>query len=267
MFKSCWRQVLTYIQKAKNGFRKIYGEESSFTAGEKVICTIQAMAVAAFLGLFFYRSFTAVFFMIPTGIVYLALLEKKKKSEKRQRLRNEFKDAILSVAANLRAGYAVENAFRETLQEMKLLHGSEAMIYREFYKIMQGISNGISIETLMRQFAKRTEIAEIQEFADVFALAKRSGGNLTEIIHETAMMIGEKIDVEKEIQVLIAAKRLEQNIMSVIPFAIVLYVGVTSKGYFDVLYTTSAGRVIMTVCLGVYGAAYIIGKKIIEIQV
>ena len=66
---------------------------------------------------------------------------------------------------------------------------------------------------------------------------------------------------------MIAAKRLEQNIMSVIPFAIVLYVGVTSKGYFDVLYTTSAGRVIMTVCLGVYGAAYIIGKKIIEIQV
>ena len=119
----------------------------------------------------------------------------------------------------------------------------------------------------MGQFAERTDLAEIQEFADIFAIARRSGGNLTEIIYETAATISEKIDVEKEIQVLTSAKRLEQNIMSVVPFAIILYVSVTSEGYFDVLYTTAVGRIVMTGCFAVYATAYMLGVKITKIQV
>lgn len=260
MLQNCRRQALVWC-------RKIYGKDSGFTGREKVYCTIQAIGVTVLLGLFFYRSWTAVFLMTPAGIFYLTLLAGKKEKERRERLRSEFKEAILSVAANLRAGYAVENAFRETLQEMKTLYGSESIIYREIYKIVQGLTNRVSIETLMGQFAKRTKLAEIQEFADIFVIAKRSGGNLAEIIYETAATISEKIDVEKEIQVLIAAKKLEQNIMSVVPFVIIFYVSMTSAGYFDVLYTTPAGRIIMTGCLVAYMAAYLLGRKITEIQV
>lgn len=248
-------------------YRNLYGEESSLTKREKASCSVQAVMVTILFGTFFYRSITASFFMTPAGLYFLTMSGRRKEKEKRQRLRNEFKEAILSVAANLRAGYAVENAFRETLQEMKMLYGKETVIYQELYKIVQGLANQISIETLMGQFAKRAKLSEIQEFADIFAIAKKSGGNLTEIIYETAGTISEKIAVEKEIQVLTAAKRLEQNVMSMIPFAIVLYVGTTSPGYFDVLYTTVSGKAVMTVCLGIYMAAYMLGVKITEIQV
>lgn len=248
-------------------YKNFYGKEGVLTKREKVRCTASAAAVTILLGMFFYRSFAAVCLMLPIGICFLRLLVKRKEKEKKQRLRNEFKDAILSVAANLRAGYAVENAFRETLQEMKMLYGKETAIYRELYRIVQGLTNRISIETLMGEFANRTKLTEIQEFADIFAIAKRSGGNLTEIIDETAEIIGEKIETEKEIQVLTAAKRLEQNVMSLVPFGIILYVSVTSEGYFNVLYNTAAGRMVMTVCLGIYGAAYLLGVKITEIQV
>lgn len=260
MLQNCRRQ-------ASNWYRKIYGKGNGLTGREKAVCSIQAVIAAIILSIFFYRSFAAVILMAPVGLYYLTLLVGKKEQEKRECLRSEFKEAILSIAANLRAGYAVENAFRETLQELKMLYGAEAAIYREFYKIVQGLANQISIETLMKQFAERTGIPEVREFADVFAIAKKSAGNLTEIIEETAETISEKIDVEREVQVLTAAKRLEQNIMSVIPFAIILYVSITSAGYFDVLYETAGGRAIMTVCFGVYAAAYLLGKKISEIQV
>lgn len=260
MWQNCRRRVFRWC-------RKIYGSESSFARGDKISATLQAVGVTVFFGLFFYKSFKAIPFMLPVGIFYLTALEKRTEKRKKEQLRNEFKDAILSVAANLRAGYAVENAFRETLQEMKMLHGKDSPIHQEFYKIVQGLANGISIETLTEQFARRTGMEEIQEFADVFYIAKRSSGNLTEIIYETAGMIGEKIEVEKEIQVLISAKRLEQNIMSVIPFVIICYVSIASGGYFDPLYTTAAGRAVMTVCLVVYVTAYMAGMKITQIQV
>lgn len=260
MLQNCRRQAL-------NWYRNLYGKESSLTRKEKISCSVRAVMVTILFGIFFYKTLAACFFMIPVGLCYLTLSGRRKEKEKRQRLRNEFKEAILSVAANLRAGYAVENAFRETLQEIKALYGKDAVIYHELYKIVQGLANQISIEILMGQFAKRTKLSEIQEFAEIFAIAKRSGGNLTAIIYETAGIIGEKIEVEKEIQVLTAAKRLEQNVMSMIPFAIVLYVGATSPGYFDVLYSTAAGRAVMTVCLGIYAAAYMLGGKITEIRV
>lgn len=260
MWQNCRRLAFRW-------YRKVYWTESSLTKGEKVSAALQAAGVMVFLGLFFYKSLKAVPFMLPAGAFYLAMLAKKKEERKKERLRNEFKDAILSIAANLRAGYAVENAFRETLQEMKILYGKDALIYQEFYKIVQGLANGISVEALMGQFAQRSGMEEIREFADVFYIAKKSSGNLTEIIYETAGMLGEKIEVEKEVQVLISAKRLEQNIMSVVPFAIICYVSIASGGYFDPLYTTSAGRAVMTACLVIYASAYMLGRKITQIQV
>lgn len=267
MSQNCRRRVLCDKGRIRRWYEKVYGEKSSFTRRDKVVCSIRATGVTVFLAIFFYRSLLMTLLMIPAGLFYLMLLEEKKEKETKQRLREEFKEAILSVAANLRAGYAVENAFREALQEMRTLYGTESGIYRELYKIVQGLANRISMEALLEKFAESWKITEIQEFADIFAIAKRGGGNLTEIIYETAGTISEKIDVEREIQVLISSKRLEQNIMSVVPFAIILYVEITSAGYFDVLYTTPAGRVIMTICLGIYAAAYMMGRKITEIQV
>ena len=165
MWRNCRRRVL-------NCYERIYGPKSGFTKQQKIYCTLQAAGAAVFFGWFFYRSFKAIPFMIPAGLVYLHMLEKRKRRQRRERLRSEFKDAILSVAANLRAGYAVENAFRESLQEMKLLYGNEAFICQELYRVMQGLANHISIESLMEQFAKRAELDEIQEFADVFSIAK-----------------------------------------------------------------------------------------------
>ncbi len=260
MLQNCRRRCL-------NWYRDIYGKESVLTKKEKIICSAQAVIAMVLLGIFFYRSMAAVVFMLPAGLCFAGRLGKRKEKEKRQRLRNEFREAILSVAANLRTGYAVENAFRETAEEMKMLYGEEAAIYRELYKIVQGLVNRVSIETLMGQFAKRAKLEEIKEFADVFAMAKRSGGNLPEIIYETAGIIGEKIEVEAQIQVLTAAKRLEKNVMSVIPFGIIFYVSATSAGYFDVLYTTAAGRAVMTTCLIIYGTAYLLGEKMTDIQV
>lgn len=267
MLQNCGRQVLFFRRNVLGWYGKVYGRESGFTRKEKIGYSILAVIVTVFLGLFFYRSFKMCLLMAPAGLFYLTSMERKKKTEKKERLRCEFREGILSVAANLRAGYAVENAFREALQEMEMLYGRQAIIYREFYKIVQGLANRMSIETLMGQFAERSGLAEIREFADIFAIAKRSGGNITEIIYKTAGTISEKIDVEKEIQVLIAAKKLEQNIMSVIPFFIISYVGITSGGYFDKLYTTDVGRIVMTVCFGMYGGAYVIGRKITEIRV
>ena len=90
---------------------------------------------------------------------------------------------------------------------------------------------------------------------------------MTDILTKTASVIEQKTETDKEIQLMISAKKLEQKIMNAVPFLIIFYVSSTSRGFFDVLYHNPAGIAVMTVCLGCYGAAYRLSRRIVEIDI
>ena len=75
------------------------------------------------------------------------------------------------------------------------------------------------------------------------------------------------MDVEKEIDVLISSKRLEAGIMNVVPFFIIFYISITSNGFFDPLYHNVVGVILMTICMVVYFAAYLLSQKIVNITI
>jgi tight adherence protein B len=57
-------------------------------------------------------------------------------------------------------------------------------------------------------------------------------------------------------QTALAAKRLEQSVMNIMPFAIVLYLNFSNPGYFDMLFHNVSGVLIMTGCLCAYLIAF-----------
>ena len=87
------------------------------------------------------------------------------------------------------------------------------------------------------------------------------------IIRNTANQIGDKIDVKREIDTMLAAKKYEFRIMTMIPFGIVLYMSVSFPEFMGKLYGSIIGTGVMTGCLIVYLGAYGLGQKIIEIEV
>lgn len=234
---------------------------------EWAIYLAEGFLIAGIIGYFFYQSVWACFFLAP--VVFLFLKEKKKELAKRRReeLSIQFKDAVLSVSANQKAGYSVENAFREAYRDMAVLYGAESYICKELNYIAKGLDNNIILEKLLFDFGVRSHVQDILQFADVFLIAKRSGGNMTEILAKTADTIEQKTAVDKEIQVLLSSKKMEQKIMNVIPFFIIFYIGITSKGFFDVMYHNLVGILIMTFCLIVYFAAFKISEKIVAIEI
>ena len=80
-------------------------------------------------------------------------------------------------------------------------------------------------------------------------------------------MLGDKIDVKKEIESTLAAKKSEQMIMSFMPAGIIVYLQMTSPGFLSVLYGNPFGIAAMSICLAVYGTSYWLGRKIVDIEV
>lgn len=90
---------------------------------------------------------------------------------------------------------------------------------------------------------------------------------MNKVIQKTARMLGDKIDVKKEIEATLGAKKSEQMVMSLMPAGIICYLQMTSPGFLSVLYGNPFGFIAMTVCLGIYGTAYWLGRKIVDIEV
>lgn len=243
-----------------------YGEYH-FSAKEGILAVLESAFLVLAIGYFFYRSLIACAFLLPLFGFLLKEKRRELSKKRRQELNAQFKDLVLSLSANMKAGYSIENALREAYRDLEPLYGADSPIVIEMRHMIRGMENNVVLERLLYDLGLRSHLSDIMQFADVFLIAKKSGGNLTEILEKTAEVIEQKIETDKEIQLMISAKKMEQKIMNLVPFLIIFYIGTTSKGFFDVLYHNLVGVVVMTVCLVFYGAAWRFSKKIVEIEV
>ncbi len=224
--------------------------------------------VLSMLGLLFYRNIIVMIIMSLVGTTILLKKQKLGYVKKQKRVVEEqFKDAILSLAASLRAGYSVENAFSEVYKELVNLHGEKSIMALEFKSMLKKLKLNARVEDLLEELGRRSDVEDIKSFADVFRIAKRSGGDMVSIISRTAKTIGDKFDMQREISTILAAKRMEQRIMLVMPMAVIVYISVTNAGFLSVLYEGFVGRLVMSLCLVVYIAAYFVGEKIVDIDI
>ncbi len=240
-------------------------DDYRMTIPELIVEAGKGAAILALFSYVFYRSVIAFFILLPGLLPFLFYERKKKTVRRKEQLTGQFREMMIAVIASLQAGYSIENAFLRAYEDIRLLYGKGSMIAGELLCMNRELRNNRNIEEVLQEFAIRTHISEITDFAEVFHIAKRSGGDLPAILQNTADLISQKIDVRREIATQISAKKMEQLIMDMVPFGIVLYIDATSPGFFEPLYHNVMGVALMTVLLGVYIAAYLMGQKILDI--
>lgn len=236
-----------------------------FEKKEKIIAFLQGMFLNMMISILFYNSFWA---MIP-GMCFVFLFFKEKKRllvQKRfRRMRVELKEFFRALIVALQTGRSVEKAFTQAMEDLSEYIGKDTEILAELKKISAGVAMGEALEKLVMEFAMRSHLEELEYFAEVFAIARRSGGNLVSIMKNTIRMIQEKMDVEEEIYTVIADKRFEFYLMCVIPLEMIIYLRISAGNLLASLYGNITGITVMTICLGIYGGCYFYGKRLLEL--
>lgn len=215
----------------------------------------------------FYQSITLFFIFLPICCFYPLVIREKLVKKRREKITQEFKEALQIVASFLSAGYSTENAFRAAVPELRTLFSDRAMIVREFEFMIKGMQINKPVDAMLKDFGYRSGVDEISNFAEIYTTAKQSGGQLVQIISHTAEIIRDKVQIQEDIRTLNAAKRYEQKVMNVVPFLIIIYMNLSSGDFFRPLYTTLMGRCTMTICLGLYLLALYMAEHIMEIEV
>ena len=234
---------------------------------EKLKCLGLSVLFTVVIAYLFYSSWFGLL-LFPVLFAFLIKKEKRAGVERVQaQLAKEFIDALHTISAALLAGLSMENAWKEAEGEMLALYGENSYLYRELAEMNHSIALNIPIEQLLTDFADRSGNGDIASFAEVFAFAKRSGGNFVTIMEGTVGNMRARYETEREIQVQVASRKMEQKVMNVIPLFIHAYLKLTSMDFLDVLYGNAAGILFMTVCLLAYGMAMILADRILKIRV
>lgn len=205
--------------------------------------------------------------MFPALIPYIKNWEFQQEEKLKARFRIQFRDYLQSLSTALRTGYALRNAMSEARKELTGQYQESTRIMKDTAILEHLLNMNMPMKQVWREWSYRTEIEELTQFYTIFMVAQKSGGNSVQIIRKAIQNLCEKMEVEAEIQVLLAAKKMEFYIMTVVPIGILLYMKLSFPEFMAVLYGNLLGMTVMTGCLGIYGVAYYLGQRILKIEV
>lgn len=238
-----------------------------FSPKEWLLFVSAAVAGYAALTMLLYGSLWP-FVVFPVILpLYLHMISAWCIKKQKCMLKDGFISAVEAFVVALRAGYSAESALRECCRDMKRMAGEKDPMVSELMYMEAQLGVGVPVEKLFLDLADRSGVEDIREFARVFAAGKRRGGELDRILTTTVRHMKQKQETEKDIMAEIASRRMEQNIMSLVPLGILLYLRLTSPDYMAVFYTTAAGKVMMTGCLVLYMLSLFWGRRITDISV
>lgn len=232
---------------------------------EKVIWFIIALiAAGAVLYLFYENIYVSLIAGAICGVCFIPIRTKQMITKRRQKLSLQFRELLDALSTSIGAGKNVQDAFQGAVEDLAIQFTYEADIVHELEIICAGMYNNIAIEDLLMNFAERSGVEDIANFANVFATCYRKGGNINEVIKNTAEIIGDKIEIKMELQTMVAGQKNEMNIMLVMPALFIIVMKSMGGGLIDL--STPIGVLSTTGALAIFILAYFAGQWITNIK-
>jgi len=239
----------------------------SFTTKEYIKYFLQGLALDVTISFLVYQSVISFIIFLPAIVIYFKYIKARLIKLQKDKLKSQFKEAIIILYGLISAGNSLESAFRRTEEDLLMIYKKDDLIVREFYYISRKLDMNVTLEKCLEDFALRSSDEDIRNFSEIISIAKRSGGSLLNIVKMTVNSISLKLEVEQEINTVVASKRNEFKIMCMIPIGIILYLKIFLPGFLNPLYGGAAGRIVMSVCFFGYTLVVLWGFKILDIEI
>ena len=235
---------------------------------EKVKYVLWAAAVLFALGYVFFNNLVISMAFTMGALFYPKYRCRELVKKRKDDLNLQFKDALYSISSALSIGRSLESAFKAALLDLRMLYtGESAYIIKEFEYICRKIELNQAVENALLDFAKRSGLDDIKNFAEVIVICRRSGGNLVQVVNNTSNIISEKIEIGQDINLLLTKQKYEQKILNVMPVVFIALIKFGGSGYMDSLYTSFKGYLLMALAMAILVTSMVISKSILDIKV
>ena len=194
------------------------------------------------------------------GVVNIFVSGKNAVVKRKNKLRVQFFDLLESMSVAMKAGNPPSMALESAKGDLSLIYPENSDIITELNIITGKFNNAVPLSEIFSDFARRSGLEDIAGFASVYATIEGKSNRPNEIVRETQQIIADKMEIEMEIDTMMAAAKAEVNIMLVLPLLILGIISYAGAGFMDVIYSGAPGRIVATGGLIVFIVSYILAR-------
>ena len=251
---------------------------------EKAACFSIGFIIGAAVGYLFYGGIgkdefgkgTAATFLLnilfsgssgtAAGLYSIRVRANQVVSKRWRKLSLQFRDMLEALNASIVAGMNIPDSFAFAYKDLLLQYEEDDFIINELQVILSGMANNVNIEELLFDFGQRSGIDDIASFANVFQVCYRKGANIKDTIRAAHEILSDKIEIRDEIETIVTANKMEQNIMSVMPVLLIGLIKFMSSDFAS-NFASPTGIFSTTVAVALFVAAHFIGKSVLSIKI
>ncbi len=230
-----------------------------------LLCSLLA-AIVVFL--FYHLIPVSAVLGLLMGIFLERMYAARSVKKRQKNLRLQFRDFMESMSVAVRAGNVEYQAVKSALADLKVSYKRDADIVLETEHILRSYEKGgIELKMLFEDFAQRSGLEDIENFAAIYMVIGGKSDRFGDILSQTQEIIGDKIEIEQEIETVITSAKSETYMMLVMPVVIVIAMSAMGGGLLDALFTTAAGHMAATVALLIFALSFFMAVKCSDIEV
>ena len=144
-------------------------------------------------------------------------------------------DALDLMARSMQAGHAFTSALQVAAKDCP------PPLSHELRSVFEEINFGISTAQALQALATRVASDDVRYFVVAVIIQSETGGNLAEILKNTAHLIRERQKIVGVVRVLSAEGRISAVILSLLPFVLAALMGLLNPGFISRLWTDPMG--------------------------
>ncbi len=178
-----------------------------------------------------------------------------------RKLDEQLPEALGTMSNALRAGFSISQAF-ESVAEADLHPISD-----EFALFLQQLRVGMSFDDALASMERRIGSDDLTLVTTAIDIARKTGGNLTEIFDSISGTIRGRMRIERKVRTLTAQGRLQGLVVSLMPVALCTIMTMMRPGMMIPFLTSAKGLACILAASALVLAGWLLIRKIVTIRV
>ena len=165
--------------------------------------------------------------------------------KRKRRLKNftmEFPNAVDVIVRGVKAGLPLVDCLKIIAAE------AQEPVASEFREIVEDQTLGLPMAEAVNRLPERIPLAEANFFAIVIAIQSRTGGSLAEALSNLSKVLRDRKKMSGKIRAMSAEAKSSAGIIGSLPIVVAVLVYITSPDYILLLFQTTVGNIVLTIC-------------------
>ena len=189
-----------------------------------------------------------------------ALFVRFKAQQRLGKFEHQLPETLITMAASLKAGHAFNQSIQSVVKE-----GADPTS-KEFARVVAETQLGMPAEAALEAMAQRMNSYNFGFVVMAVNIQRTVGGSLADILDMVSDTVRQRQQFERKVKALTAQGRMSAYVLLAMPFLMALAIFALNRAYIMILFTSSAGRMMIAIGLVMMSIGAVIIKKIVSFK-